>query len=68
MRVFPQSARVILAAAGIVSASILVSGGALAQSCLNNTNPNLVKNGGFELGSGTKIPDWTVEWNSKVDK
>lgn len=41
---------------------------ALAQSCYNDDNPNLVKNGDFESGSGTDVKKWTVEWDSSVDQ
>lgn len=48
-------------------ACVLAPGTAHAQSCLNNTNSNFVKDGGFESGSGTNIPDWTVEWKPSAD-
>ncbi len=44
-----------------------IPGASLAQTCLNNSNKNLVKNGGFELGSGTNVTDWNVEWPPSVD-
>jgi hypothetical protein len=59
--------RLAAVAAGIAVACILVPTATRAQSCINDTDPNLVKNGNFESGSGTNIPSWTVEWNSTVD-
>jgi hypothetical protein len=38
-----------------------------APSCLADSNPNLVRNGGFESGSGTHVTDWKVEWSSSAD-
>ena len=61
-----RGALVVTAAIGLTC--VLGPCAALAQSCLNNDNPNLVRNGGFESGSGFDIPDWTVEWKHKVDK
>lgn len=60
-----RSAPALAAAAGLTW--VLASGAALAQSCQNNSNTDLVRNGGFESGSGYKISDWTVGWKAKVD-
>jgi hypothetical protein len=53
------------AAAGLTC--VLGSGGALAQSCQNNSNTNLVTNGGFETGTQYNITDWSVQWDDTVD-
>lgn len=40
---------------------------ALAQSCYNNTNANLVQNGDFETGGvGSVIPKWKVRWTGTL--
>ena len=40
---------------------------AVAQSCYNNTNANLVQNGDFEKGSvGSVIPNWKVRWTGTL--
>jgi hypothetical protein len=59
--------RLAAVAAGIAAACVAVPTAGLAQSCMNNSNPNLAKNGNFESGSGTNIPYWKAEWNSRVD-
>ena len=68
-RCFRNSVRSsLLCAAGALLAWAWLPGSAMAMAtCLNNSEPNLVKNGGFELGSGTNIRDWVVEWGSSVD-
>ena len=54
--------------ASMASALCMISMAAVAQSCYNNTNPNLLKNGDFEQGmTGYVIPDWHVAWPSYVD-
>lgn len=64
----PQSLRGLLAVAAASGlACSFGAGAALAQSCLDNSNTNLVQNGGFESGSGSSIPDWTVQWDNSVD-
>jgi hypothetical protein len=60
-----RGASAIAAAIGLTC--VLGSGSALGQSCQNNTNPDLVRNGGFESGSGFKVSDWSVGWKAKVD-
>lgn len=46
-----------------------LSTSAVAQSCYNNNNPNLLRNGGFENGAlGQTIPDWRVRWSGKTNK
>ena len=42
------------------------STGAFAQSCYNNSNTNLVRNGGFEEGFGTNISHWNVRWTGTL--
>lgn len=42
------------------------STGAFAQGCYNNTNANLVRNGGFEEGFGTNISHWNVRWTGTL--
>ena len=68
MRHITFQTRSLAAGTTVLAALLLVHGAAFADTCLNNSNPNLVKNGGFETGSGTHITDWIVEWNSTVDK
>lgn len=52
--------------AGIVLA-VGAAPAAFAQSCYNNSNPNLVQNGGFEEGSvGSTIPHWKVRWQGTL--
>lgn len=50
-------------------AVLALAANALAQSCYNNTNINLVRNGGFEspARNGASIPGWTVTWPNSVD-
>jgi hypothetical protein len=38
-----------------------------SAGCFNNSNPDLVQNGGFESGSGFKIPNWIVEIGKDED-
>src|SRR5205814_335907 len=52
--------------AGVLIACVFLPGTTIA-ACENNTNTDLVKNGGFESGSGTSITDWKVEWPPHVD-
>lgn len=53
--------------AAVVLVCFVAPRAALAQSCQNNSNTNLVTNGGFESGSGTTITGWRVSWPPKVD-
>jgi hypothetical protein len=52
---------------GVLFACVVMPGAAFAAACLGDTNPNLVRNGGFESGIGTDIKHWTVAWDSTVD-
>src|ERR1051326_3103178 len=51
-----------------MAAACVLAPTATFAGCRNNNNANLVSNGGFESGSGTDIPYWTVEWKATVDK
>ena len=54
-------------AALTLSASLMLPGTAAAENCYNNSNANLVRNGGFEGGSQYNVSGWTVEWDHTVD-
>src|ERR1700731_537911 len=57
----------VFALAGGIVLACTASPEAFAQSCYNNSNPNLVKNGGFEQGSvGSNIPKWKLRWQGTL--
>src|ERR1700731_321589 len=56
----------VIALAGGIVLACTASPEAFAQSCYNNSNPNLVKNGGFELGGRSNIPKWNVRWQGTL--
>jgi hypothetical protein len=60
-------ARCFAFAAGMLLACAVVPEAASAQSCLNNSQRNLARNGNFESGSGGNVTDWVVEWGTAVD-
>jgi hypothetical protein len=61
---FKGAGRGSIALAGGIVLACAASPAAFAQSCYNNSNPNLVQNGDFESGSvGSTIPHWNVSWH-----
>src|SRR5438067_2530555 len=66
--VFNRAGRGVFAVAGGIMLACAASPEAIAQSCYNNSNPNLVQNGDFEAGSvGSAIPHWRVRWSATAD-
>jgi hypothetical protein len=64
---FDRAGWVVLSLAAGLLLSCAASSEALAQSCYNNMNPNLVLNGDFESGSvGSTIPHWRVRWTGTL--
>jgi hypothetical protein len=67
-RIFESAVRWALTIVAGIVLGCTASSGAFAQSCYNNSNPNLIQNGGFENGSvGQTIPDWNVKWHGKTN-
>jgi len=66
-RLMESKPSLVALALAVLLGCALVPEAAFATGCLNDSNPNLVKNGDFESGSGTNVTGWKVEWNSAVD-
>jgi hypothetical protein len=58
----------LMAATAVVASVCAIAPNVAQANCVKNNNVDLVNNGGFESGSGTTIPGWTVKWKSNVDK